>query len=368
MIPQSESYLLLLHTLFFDHPLRMVETAKLFPTEEAFREGFEVLLRVSQTSAKRQEVLRARLNGFDLEAIQQTLQAHGIGLLFYHEEAYPECLRHISDPPLLLFYRGDIGLLKQTMLGVVGARSATEYGEKATATLVKGLLPYFTIVSGMAQGIDAVAHHTTLQFGGATVAVMGTGFDNPYPESNKGLFHTLTEKGLVLTEYPLGTVAMPYHFPQRNRIISGLCKGVLVVEAGEKSGAMITARMAIEQDREVFAVPGSIFSDTSAGTHVLIQDGAKLVYTAQDILSEFNQVERPALFEPQDCEPPKPVLNFQFKPEEKLIWDVLTHEPIGLEALLEKTQLPVQVVFPTLTLFEIKEMIEQLPGKFFKKR
>ncbi len=369
-MPDSEYYLLLLHTLFFDHPLRMVECAKLFPNQTSLIAGFDVFLRVSQTSMKRQEVLRTRLSGFDPEKYLEKLKEKGIGCLYYHSLQYPECLRHISDPPLVLFYKGNLDLLSKPMLGVVGSRKATDYGERAAAFLVSELSAHFVIVSGLAEGIDTVAHTTTLQYEGYTVAVMGTGLDNPYPDSNKVLFQKIAKQGLVLTEYPLGTQPLPYHFPQRNRIISGLSRGVLVCEAGEKSGAMVTARLAIEQNREVFAIPGSLFSETSKGTHLLIQEGAKLVQKSEDILAEFQHMSPQPLFETkqENALLESVSIPIHLSDEETRLWGCLGVEALSLEAILEKTGMPVHQVLQFLTLFEMKDMVQQLPGKLFKKQ
>lgn len=204
------------------------------------------------------------------------------------DDAYPALLRHIIDPPLALFYRGDLSLLARPGLAIVGSRRASEYAINVAGLLARQLAPIgLTIVSGLALGVDCASHTTALDSGGATIAVLGTGIDVIYPRANRALFRRIGEQGLIVTEFPPGSPPRPEHFPIRNRIISGLSHGTVIVEATSRSGSLITARMAAEQGREVFAVPGSIFSPGSEGTNRLIQYGAKLVHDVQDVLDEL---------------------------------------------------------------------------------
>ncbi|KKW18658.1 MAG: protecting protein DprA protein, partial [Parcubacteria group bacterium GW2011_GWB1_50_9] len=214
------------------------------------------------------------------------------GLIRETDSDYPLLLAQIPNPPFILYGTGRATLFEsQIPLGVVGSRKPTSYGIQATETITETLARAGAcIISGLALGIDAIAHRTAVEAGGATIAVLGSGIDNEslYPPSNQGLARRITESGgAVISEYPPGTPALKEHFPARNRIISGLSKGILVVEAQEKSGALITARFALEQNRDVFAVPGSIFSLSSKGTNALIQEGAKLVSCGEDILKEY---------------------------------------------------------------------------------
>ncbi len=227
---------------------------------------------------------------YDRKLLQQQLQqmeALGVRMVPYYAEDYPENLKHVYDAPPVLFIRGVIEKPDVRALAIIGSRKATPYGvevcQKFTSELVQR---GFLIVSGMARGIDAIAHWSALESGGRTVAVLGTGVDIIYPSGNSTLYGRIIEHGSVLSEFPLGTRPYAAHFPRRNRIISGLCVGVLVVEAAERSGTMTTVRMALEQGREVFAVPGDIRSDRSRGTHHLIKQGAKLVDRVEDIMDE----------------------------------------------------------------------------------
>ena len=215
----------------------------------------------------------------------------GIRMESYESPRFPESLRHIPDPPPVVFLCGDIRPEDRRCIAVVGSRRASAYGISACRALVSGLVGQgFTVVSGMARGIDASAHWTALESGGRTVGVLGTGVDVVYPKSNRPLFQRVPCQGAILSEFLPGTGARPENFPRRNRLIAGLAWGVLVVEAAERSGTMITVRLALEQGREVFAVPGDVRSAVSRGTNRLIQQGAKLVVGVEDILEEFEHL------------------------------------------------------------------------------
>jgi DNA processing protein len=221
------------------------------------------------------------------------------------DEAYPPLLREIIDPPLALHYRGDLSLLLRPAVAIVGSRRASPYGVNAASQLAREIAGAgIVIVSGGARGIDAAAHHAALEARGATIAVLGTGIDVVYPKANRGLFRCIEERGLIVSEFPPGTPPKPENFPMRNRVISGLARGTVVVEATTRSGSLITARMAVEQGRDVFAVPGPVFSAKSEGTHRLIQSGAKLVHDANDILEEFPGGFRVTQTTAEEPEPP----------------------------------------------------------------
>jgi DNA processing protein len=234
------------------------------------------------------EKAEAVKNPLILDSIRKQVEELRDSAITFADEAYPEPLRHIADPPLALFFRGDVALLAKPSVALVGSRRATAYGLNAAQHLAKQLVSAgVTIVSGLARGIDGAAHEATLDAGGDTIAVLGTGIDVVYPRSNRRLFAAIEKRGLIVTELPPGTPPLPPNFPIRNRIISGISLGTVIVEATSRSGSLITARTAAEQGREVFAVPGTIFSAGSEGTHRLIQYGAKLVHDANDILEEL---------------------------------------------------------------------------------
>lgn len=231
-----------------------------------------------------------------LDRIERTLQwaqQPGCHILTLADPEYPRALLDTYDPPLLLFAHGNVSLLSKPCLGIVGARSATAGGLDNARAFARHLAAQgWSIVSGLALGIDAAAHDGALQAGpegGSTIAVLGTGIDIVYPARNRGLAHQIAQHGLLITELPLGTRALPYQFPKRNRLVAGLCRGILVVEAARQSGSLITARLAGELGREVFAIPGSIHSPLARGCHALIRQGAKLVESADDIHEELRQ-------------------------------------------------------------------------------
>jgi DNA processing protein len=222
------------------------------------------------------------------EPLRQQMESVREAAVAIVDDGYPSLLREIVDPPFALFYRGDLSLLQQPMVAMVGSRRASSYGMNAAAHLARQLVSAgVAIVSGLARGIDAASHQAALEGGGKTIAILGTGIDLVYPRSHVRLANAIADRGLILTEFPPGTPPLAANFPIRNRLISGITLGTVIVEATSRSGSLITARTAAEQGREVFAVPGSIFAAGTEGTHRLVQYGAKLVHDANDILDEL---------------------------------------------------------------------------------
>lgn len=281
----------------------------------------------------------------------------GVRVLRVIASDYPKPLQQIYDPPALLYHRG--ALLKGGLhIAMVGSRKATHYGKEVAQRLAADLSTQgITVVSGLARGIDGQAHRGALSGFGGTVAVLGCGIDCIYPREHASLMQDILvhPAGTVLSECPLGSDPLPYRFPRRNRIIAGISTGVLVVEAAEKSGALITAQLALENGRDVYAVPGMITSQVSKGCHALIQDGAKLVAKAQDILEEYDQ---PSLF-PERDETPKASL----QGEEKIVYTVLSVVPQSLDDVVLQCGLPVEKVMSILSLLELSGYVEQLVGR-----
>lgn len=274
---------------------------------------------------------------------------------------YPPALLEIPDPPVLLYVKGDPALLSRQSVAVVGARSATPQGEanaEAFATVLSqgGL----GIVSGLALGIDAAAHRGGLAGPGSTVAVIGTGADRIYPARNATLARRIAEAGAIVSEYPLGTAPLAHNFPRRNRIIAGLAKGVLVVEAALKSGSLITARLATDCGREVFAIPGSIHSPVARGCHQLIRDGAKLVESADDILEELRlDVCRTAA-------PAAPTMGADDDENAPVIAS-LGHDPVDMDTLVQRTSLTPEALYAILLTLELEGRVSRLPGGRFQR-
>jgi DNA processing protein len=287
-----------------------------------------------------------------------------VDLLTEVHPAYPRLLREIYDPPPLLYVRGSLAVLERGAVAVVGTRRCSHYGRLQAERLAGALAGAgLTVVSGLARGVDTAAHRAALAAGGATVAVLGSGLDRPYPPENATLMGEIAATGATVTEFPLGTAPHRSNFPRRNRILSGISLGVVVVEASRKSGSLITSRWAMEQGREVFAVPGKIDSLRSSGTHALIKDGAKLVERVEDILEEIahrlpppvsgGSRERPDL--PAQGGTPGPVL------------EALGEEPITIEEIIQKTGLDPGTVASSLFRLELAHRVRQFPGKRFSR-
>ena len=297
----------------------------------------------------------------DLNRVIQT----GCRIVTLADADYPSLLLQIPDPPPFLYVHGDLSATPKN-IAVVGSRNATGYGLSIARKLCADLSTLgLTIVSGMARGIDTAAHHGALDAKGKTVAVLGSGLENIYPVENKALFHQIAASGAVISEFPLTAPPEGHNFPIRNRIISGMSLGTVVVEAGKKSGSLITARMAAEQNREVFAVPGSISSYKSTGTHSLIKQGAKLVEHAQDIIEELTMLlQGYAAREKTDLEALKDRLP-PLTEDESQVLTALGPYPVHIDELARQITLDVGKLAATLLQLELKGVVTQTPGKMF---
>lgn len=270
---------------------------------------------------------------------------------------YPEALKEIYDPPPLLFIRGNPQVLSYPQVAIVGSRNPSALGSKTAFDFAFELSQYgFAITSGLALGIDATAHQGALSAGGYTIAVVGTGLDRVYPAKNKELALEIINTGVMISEFPLGTMAKASNFPQRNRLISGLCQGLLVVEAAQKSGSLITARLALEQNREVFAIPGSIYSPLSRGCNAMIREGAKLVETPQDIIDELSQYKQRINF--LRAEPEQSLLDL----EQQTLLNLVMFSPTSIDDLVESSAQSVESIAAQLFLLELQGYIEAIAG------
>ena len=302
----------------------------------------------------------------------------GGAILTYEDPEYPDRLREIFDPPPVLWALGDMRLLSRPSIAIVGTRHPTPYGTGMAELLARDLASRrMVILSGMARGIDTAAHRGALAGNGSTVAVWGTGIDVIYPKENKSLAENiLTAGGAILSEYPLGTFPAPQNFPRRNRILSGISLGVLVVEAGENSGTRVTARCALEQNRDVYAVPGNVTTRNAWGPNTLIKQGAKLVATWEDVWEELPtqvrlQLEEEAGFASPAEDPASIVQELPLQDPEKIVLGALRHdEAVQLDELMEKLepQLTSSEIFTALFELELANRIKQLPGKNYVRR
>ncbi len=301
----------------------------------------------------------------DVEKEARVLSEHkDIKILTLPQNDYPENLKNIYDPPPVLYLKGNIPGKKA--IAIVGTRSASHYGLEIAERLAFELSNLgFTIVSGMAEGIDTAAHKGALRAGGSTVAVFGCGLDIIFPPSNRELSREIVEKGALVSEFSLGTPPDKWTFPRRNRIISGLSLGVIVVEGNYDSGAMITAKLALEQGREVFAVPGLIDSHKSKGPHWLIKQGAKLVESPDDVLEELKMIVPEIQKRQKEAEIAQEKDYSSLSNKEIQLVEVLSNEPVHIDILSARSNLPIYEISSLLVQLEIKGFVKQIPGKMF---
>lgn len=284
----------------------------------------------------------------------------GLKVITIEDDDYPVNLKNIFDPPIVLYLKGKLKPEDSFAIGLVGSRRASFYGLSQAEGFSFGLAAHgFTIVSGMARGIDTYSHKGALKSGGRTIAVIGSGFNYLYPAENKKLAEEISENGAVISEFSLDTKPLPQNFPRRNRLISGLSLGVLVVEAARNSGALITADFALEQNREVFAIPGKIDSPTSFGTNELIKQGAKLTSNVFDILEEF---VLPLPVEKKELIKNKESLESS---EEERLFNLISLQAIQLEELVERAEMDIPRLSDILLKLQIRKLVKQLPGKQF---
>jgi DNA processing protein len=304
-----------------------------------------------------------RIHSFKKEDLTKELQDAaklGLKIMTVTGADYPENLKNIPGSPIVLYVKGDIRQEDNLAIGIVGSRQASLYGLSAAGKFASELAAAgFTIVSGMARGIDTASHRAALRAGGRTLAVMGSGFRHIYPEENKELAEEISCSGAVISEFPLNEAPLKENFPRRNRVISGLSLGLLVAEAARNSGALITADFALEQGREVFALPGNIDSGSSFGTNALIKQGAKLVTQAEDILEVFDLASVPL-----KKENPGSRHGLENKQEDKL-YELISPNGILLDELIAKADMDIPEISAVLLGLQLKKLVRQLPGKQF---
>ena len=327
---------------------------------EVFGRSSSDLSKIKMITTERAEaILSADSKDFISDQLE-SIERSGCRLVSYWSDEYPNRLKAIYDPPPFYFIKGEITEADSYSLAVVGTRGITEYGKVMTEKIVTELArDGLTIISGLATGVDSLAHKAALNIGGRSIGVLGSGLDRIYPQENVGLSSKLIEKGALISEFPMGTAPDRGNFPQRNRIISGLSLGTLVIEGDVKSGAMITAYYAVDQNREVFALPGRADSRASRGPHRLIRNGAKLVTEAEDILTELAAIADVAR------KPRQTKLDFDLTSDEQAIMTLLNTEPMHIDDIAEKCAATTSLTLATLLGLELRSLIRQLPGKMF---
>jgi len=327
--------------------------------EKIFDAGVNDLIAVDGIGISRANSITGFSSWDMVEKQVEMIEREGIQAVHVGDSAYPEMLKEISDPPVVVYVRGDIRPQDKYAIAIVGSRNLTHYGEAVAESISRELTSMgFTIVSGMARGVDSISHKSAIKAGGRTIAVLGSGVDVPYPPENKMLMNRIAEAGYLLSELPPGSPPDKENFPKRNRLISGLSLGVLVVEATSKSGALITARCALEQGREVFAVPGNITSPNSEGTNELIRKGASLTLKAEDVLSELAPVLK-GFIRSRDR------VKIEVTEEEGRLCSLLSGEPKQVDVISRESGLPASKVLAVLLGLELKGAVKQITGKRF---
>ncbi|OHE61042.1 MAG: DNA protecting protein DprA [Thermodesulfovibrio sp. RBG_19FT_COMBO_42_12] len=327
--------------------------------ERIFDAGTDALLCVEGIGVNRAKNIKEFSLWEDVEKRITAMEKKGVKAVSFDKPSYPEMLREIEDAPVVIYARGDIQPQDRYAIAIVGSRKPTPYGTSVAEYISEELASMgFTIVSGMARGIDAISHKGALRAGGRTMAVLGSGLDVPYPPENKGLMDKIASSGCVISEFPLGTPPDKENFPKRNRLISGLSFGVLVVEATSDSGSLITAGCAIEQGREVFAVPGNITSSASDGTNKLIRKGAVLTRKAEDIVKELAPVLKGFIRSKEKAK-------IEITDEEKNLYNLLSGEPIHIDVISRESGLPASKALGILLGLELKGAVKQTTGKRF---
>lgn len=341
-----------------------IQTALLqvFETPESvLRQSAESLMTVEGVGRQTADRIVAPIHVAAAQEMLKRCRQMNVRLLRKDHDEYPVNLQHVDDAPLLLFCRGSSKPADVLAVGIVGSRRCTAYGRQQAERLAASLARAgFTIVSGLARGIDAAAHRGALAAGGRTIAVMATGVKNIYPPEHGELAVEITQNGAVVSEFPLDTKPRPGLFPQRNRIISGLSLGVIVVEANRNSGALYTARHALEQGREVFAVPGQVDSIASEGCHDLIRDGVTLVRNVDDILEGLGPLAKPTTtVEATTVHHPR---ELALNPQEKEILNLISTSPVHVDEVLREANIELSRTLSTITILEMKRFVRRLPG------
>ena len=361
----SRKYWVAFNLVFAENLKSAKKIYERFPClEEIFKAGKEVLCSLGASEEQAQRVATPGILDQASREIER-LQKKNYSLLTLEDKEYPEYLRETFDPPFVIYCAGNVDVLKGPAVSIVGTRKPTPYGRTVAEKLAEDLASRgLVIVSGLARGIDSIAHWGALK-GGKTLAVLGSGLENIYPRENKSLFEKIKDKGAVISEFPLKAPPLGFHFPIRNRIISGLSQALVVVEATRRSGSLISARLALEQNREVMAVPGAVTSDFSQGTNWLIKTGAKLIDTWEDVAEELPSPLKEKLLSQKEEKKSVPAL----KPEEKRVFESLKKDSLThIDELVEKTEFSVSELLAILLKLELEEMIVQNPGKYFQRR
>lgn len=362
----SLKYWVALNLVLAEHLKDAKKIVDHFPTiKDAFKASSREFAALGVDKEKAQALTSSEILDRACKEIEK-LERRKYSILTLESENYPEYLREIFDPPFVLYCAGKNEALKGPAVSIVGARKPSAYGRAVAEKLARDLASRgIVIVSGLARGVDSIAHWGALE-GGKTVAVLGSGLEKIYPRENHALFHKVIEQGAVVSEFPLKSPPLGFHFPNRNRIISGLSLAVVVVEATNRSGSLISARLALEQNREVMAVPGNITSDLSQGTNWLIKTGAKLVESWEDVAEELaSPLKEKLLSQKKEEKEKRPSMG----PQEREVFELLSSDSLThIDDLVEGTDFSVSEILSILLKLELKGSVFQKPGKYFQRR
>jgi DNA processing protein len=344
-------------------PVKISKLIEYFHQPDAiFNESRDTLLKTGIINNQICEQIHNPQTLHAAEALLEETRKAEIILLSLSDPQYPQYLKEIFAPPPILFVKGNLSIFKKHAVSIVGTRTPTQYGKAATLQIVKGLVENnLTVVSGMARGIDTIAHESTLSMNGSTVAVLGCGIDVVYPKTNLDLWERISEKGVLVSEFNPGTPPESYNFPRRNRIISGLSAAVVVVEAGERSGSLITSDYALQQGREVFAVPGPITSSLSSGTFKLLLDGATPARSGHEIAESLSMITLSSLKRTSVSAPVK--RQIELPENEQKLFTHISDQPLRIDELVELSGCTLNDTFGILLNLELKNLIKQVSGQ-----
>ena len=356
-----EIYMLWLASLKASNHFKYQLLQRFQSAEQIFRTSYTGLCEVGCSARQAEVIIEGKQSIGTVEENYHKIREEGVEMIDLYSDQYPIRLTHIFNPPIVLFTKGDSTLLNEPSIAIVGSRKCSEYGFSVAKKLATALGEYkLVVVSGMARGIDEAGHKGTIA-SGKTVAVLGTGVNICYPKQNIDLYEHILANGCIVSEYLPNTMAKPYHFPERNRIISGLSLGTVIVEAQEKSGSLITAQIALEQGREVFAVPGNIYSVFSKGTNRLIQEGAKLTMKVEDVLEEIKHQIEGVVIDKKDNNHSS--ISIGLDKLQIMVYDCLSWQPIQIDKVMSRLDLSIETIEMVLLQLEIKGLIQRLPGR-----
>jgi DNA processing protein len=367
MNDQALKALLLLNRLPGLHAKNIGELLSLFGTLDALVDPrtLNELSALNAAGKRLSDRIRREHNVFDAEQELRLIEKNNVDIIGFEDQRYPSLLREIADPPLALYQRGLCDLEKES-LSIVGSRNASFYGLEIAEAFAKGCAEHsIRVVSGFAKGIDAAAHRGALAAGGTTVAVLGCGVDVIYPRSHERLYEEIMENGALISEFAMGTAPFGYNFPQRNRIIAGLSRGVLVVEASPRSGSLITARLALEEGREVYSIPGKINYEGAKGTNRLLREGARFVESIEDILEDYPGCQRENDVAPQQRASQREGSVQALSLDEQQVLALISSTPKSADDIGRDLTLPLNTVQMILTQLELKKVITKRTGGAF---